>query len=171
MRVRLPVYTQLHDFPVKLFLRHSLRRCVASCLEMDTHLPTFSRSVKNAWKNMPWKQSGLIYFLIFRPCQAASSPTGDEPGPSTGHPGLPGRALEQLDCTPAPQCASIALVSVAQACPALCDPVDCSLPGSSVHGILQARVLEWVAISFSRGPSQARDRAWVSLIAGRLFSV
>ena len=40
---------------------------------------------------------------------------------------------------------------VAQSCPTLCDPMDCSLPGSSLHGILQARVLEWVAISFSRG--------------------
>ena len=39
---------------------------------------------------------------------------------------------------------------VAQLCPTLCDPMDCSLPGSSVHGIFQARVLEWVAISFSR---------------------
>ena len=39
---------------------------------------------------------------------------------------------------------------VAQSCPTLCDPMDCSLPGSSVHGIFQARVLEWVAISFSR---------------------
>ena len=38
---------------------------------------------------------------------------------------------------------------VAQSCPALCDPMDCSPPGSSVHGILQARILEWVAISFS----------------------
>ena len=42
---------------------------------------------------------------------------------------------------------------VAQSCPTLCDPMDCSLPGSSVHGIFQARVLEWVAISFSRGSS------------------
>ena len=42
---------------------------------------------------------------------------------------------------------------VTQSCPTLCDPVDCSLLGSSVHGIFQARVLEWVAISFSRGPS------------------
>ena len=37
-----------------------------------------------------------------------------------------------------------------KSCPTLCDPIDCSLPGSSLHGILQARVLEWVAISFSR---------------------
>ena len=45
-----------------------------------------------------------------------------------------------------------------QSCPALCGPMDYSLPGSSVHGILQARILEWVAISFSRGSSQPRDR-------------
>ena len=42
-------------------------------------------------------------------------------------------------------------------CPILCDTMDCSLPGSSVHGILQARILLWVAIPFSRGPSQPRD--------------
>ena len=42
---------------------------------------------------------------------------------------------------------------VAQSCLTLCDPMDCSLPGFSVHGIFQARVLEWVAISFSRGSS------------------
>ena len=47
--------------------------------------------------------------------------------------------------------------------------MDCSLPGSSVHGIFQARVLEWVAISFSRGSSWPRDRTWVSCIAGRRF--
>ena len=44
----------------------------------------------------------------------------------------------------------------------LCDPVDCSMPGSSVHGVLQARKLEWVVISFSRGSSQNRDRTCVS---------
>ena len=46
---------------------------------------------------------------------------------------------------------------VAQLCPTLCNPVDCNLPGSSIHGILQTRILEWVAISFSRGSSQFRD--------------
>ena len=56
---------------------------------------------------------------------------------------------------------------VAQSCPTLCDPMDCSLPRSSIHGIFQARVLEWVAISFSRGSSQPTDRTWVSLIVGR----
>ena len=52
----------------------------------------------------------------------------------------------------------------------LCDPMDCSPPGFSVHGILQARILDWVAISFSRGSSQPRDWTWVSCIAGRFFN-
>ena len=56
----------------------------------------------------------------------------------------------------------------------LCDPTDCSSRGSSVHGILQARTLEWVAISFSRGSNpgiQPRDRTWVFCIAGRFFTI
>ena len=61
------------------------------------------------------------------------------------------------------------LSEVAQSCPTLCDPMDCSLPGSPVRGILQARTLEWVAISFSRGSSQPRDWTQVSSIAGRSF--
>ena len=60
---------------------------------------------------------------------------------------------------------------VAQSCPILCYPMDCSLPGSSVHGIFQARVLEWVAISFSRRSSWLRDGTQVSLIVGRHFTV
>ena len=46
---------------------------------------------------------------------------------------------------------------IAQSCPTLCDPMDCSLSDSSNHGISQARVLEWIAISFSRGPSRPRN--------------
>ena len=49
---------------------------------------------------------------------------------------------------------------VAQSCPTLCDPMDCSLPGSSVHGNFQARVLEWAATSFSKGSSWPRDPAF-----------
>ena len=60
---------------------------------------------------------------------------------------------------------------VAQSCPTLCNPVDCSLPGSSVHAIFQARILEWVAVSFSRGSSQLRDQTQVSCIVGRHFTV
>ena len=58
---------------------------------------------------------------------------------------------------------------VAQLCPTLCDTVD--LPVSSVHGILQARILEWVAIPFSKGSSWPRDRTQVSCTAGRHFNL
>ena len=60
---------------------------------------------------------------------------------------------------------------VTQSCLTLCDLMDCRLPGFSIHGIFQVRVLEWVAISFSRGSSQPRDRTWVSHIVGRCFTV
>ena len=60
---------------------------------------------------------------------------------------------------------------VALSCPTLCNPMDCSTPGSSVCEIFQARVLEWVAISFFRGSSQPRDQTWVSCIAGRCFTI
>ena len=60
---------------------------------------------------------------------------------------------------------------VARSCPTLCDPTDCSLPGSSIHGIFQARVLEWVSISFSRGSSWPRGWTQVSHIVGRCFTI
>ena len=60
---------------------------------------------------------------------------------------------------------------VPQSCPTLWNPVDCSLPGFSVHGILQARILEWVTISLSRGSSRPRDRTQVSRIGGRRFNL
>ena len=65
---------------------------------------------------------------------------------------------------------NLVLVLATLSCTTLCDPMDCSLPGSSIHGILQARILEWVAIPFYRGSSQPRDGTWVSCIAGRFFT-
>ena len=53
----------------------------------------------------------------------------------------------------------------------LCDPMDCNLLGFSIHGILQARILEWIAVSFSKGSSQPRDQTRVSCIGGRLFNL
>ena len=60
---------------------------------------------------------------------------------------------------------------VAQLCLTFCDSVDCSLPGSSIHGIFQARVLEWVAVAFSRRSSRFRDWTRVSRIVGRRFTI
>ena len=57
-----------------------------------------------------------------------------------------------------------------QSCPILCNPMDSSLPGSSVRGISQTRILEWVAISFSGGSSQPRDWTQVSCVADRFFT-
>ena len=58
----------------------------------------------------------------------------------------------------------------AQSCLTLCNPMDCSLPGFSVFGILRVRILEWVAIQFSRASSWPRDQTWVSCTAGRFFT-
>ena len=61
---------------------------------------------------------------------------------------------------------------IVQSCPTLCSPVGCSPPGSSAHGILQARILEWVIISFCRGSSRPRDGthiSYVSYIGGRVL--
>ena len=62
-------------------------------------------------------------------------------------------------------------VLVAQSSPTLCDPMNCSPSGSSAHGILQARILEWIAISFSRGSSPLRDQTLFFCISGRFFTV
>ena len=62
---------------------------------------------------------------------------------------------------------SLSLSLFAQSCPTLCDPMDCSLPGSSVHGISQKRILEWVAVSYSRGsPRQGVELASPALAGG-----
>ena len=58
-----------------------------------------------------------------------------------------------------------------QSCLTLCDPMDCSSPGSSVHRIPQTRILEWVAITFSSGFAWPKDRTWISYIADRFFTV
>ena len=62
-------------------------------------------------------------------------------------------------------------VLVTQLCPTLCESMDCSLPGSSVSGILQARLLVWLSIPFSRGSTQARDHTQVYHNEGRFFTV
>ena len=76
------------------------------------------------------------------------------------------RILYQLSYKGSPEALKVKS-EVAQSCPTLCNPVDCSLPCSSVQGIFQARVLEWVAISFSTGSSPPRDRTQVSCIVSK----
>ena len=95
-------------------------------------------------------------------CQDSLSPLGP-----LGSCGPNGRAA----CMAAWANAEPSLVlKVTQLCQILCNPMDCSLPGSFIHGIFQARILEWVAISFSRGSSRPRDRTRVSCTADSLLS-
>ena len=63
------------------------------------------------------------------------------------------------------------LCLVSQSCPTLCNPMNCGPPGSYVHGILQARILEWVAMPSSRASPQLGDRTQVSLITGGFFTI
>ena len=68
-------------------------------------------------------------------------------------------------------CLAAAAAKLLQSCPTLCNTVDWSPPGSSVRGILQTRILEWIAMPSSRGPSQPRDQTLVFCIAGRSFTI
>ena len=87
-----------------------------------------------------------------------------KPGPRVQfHPVSPGHPITHVR----------ACVLLLQSCLTLCDPMDCSPPGSSVHGTLQATILEWVAMCCSRGSSQPRDRTGVfhlPVLAGRFFT-
>ena len=90
--------------------------------------------------------------------QGIFSSQGLNPSPALQVDSLPSEPLESES-------------ELAQLCPTLCDPMDCSLPGSSVRGIFQAIVLEWIAISFSRGSSLPRDPTQVSRIVDRRFTI
>ena len=94
-------------------------------------------------------------------------------GASWGHIPSISPVLGTRDPPPFPDATerSCVCVLVAQLCPPLGDPTDCSLPGSSVHGILQARILEWLAMPFPRGSFWLRDRPWVSHTAGGFFTI
>ena len=113
--------------------------------------------------------SGALYleFLQLFPCPPTQSthPTSDAKCRSWLSPVL----LTQWLQIRARHVPLLTCVLVVQLCLTLRDPVDCSPPGSSVHGILQAGILEWVAIAFSRGSSRPRDRTQVSCIAARFF--
>ena len=67
-------------------------------------------------------------------------------------------------------CVCVCVCVCAQSYPTLCNPMDCSPLGSSVHGISQAKILEQIAMPFSRASSQPRDQTWVSWLAGRVFT-
>ena len=97
-----------------------------------------------------------------------SSP-GNLPDPGTESASSALQVVSQLNKYLIPQSESES--EVTQSCLTLCDPMYCSLPGFSVHGIFQGRILEWVAVPFSRGSSWHRDRTQVSHVVGRRFTL
>ena len=115
----------------------------------------------------------------FDPLSGKIPNVSEQPSPGTAatEPGLqsPGAAVREAPCPDPLLCnwrvthtrhiKRQTLCNSAQSCLTLGDPVDCSPPGSSVHGILQARRLEWVAMPFSRGSSRPRDRTQVSCVS------
>ena len=105
----------------------------------------------------PWRPvTGAVPPRVTTPPQHRGSSTPrHHAAPSLGqfHPAV----------TTPPQHPCVCVLSI-QSCLTLCDCMDCSLPGSSVHGILQATILEWVALAFSRGSSRRRDQTGVSFI-------
>ena len=84
--------------------------------------------------------------------------------------GRPWRALKAVFQIRAEKSLYSSFCLVAPSCPTFCNPMDCSPPGSSAHGTSQARILEWVAVPFSRRSFQPRDRTQVPFIAGRFFT-
>ena len=119
----------------------------------------------------------LFYVLVFWPCgmwnlRILVPLQGVRPTcPCIGRQSLNHKTAREVPLLKSEIFISTLLCLVAQSCLTLCNPVDCSLPGSSVHGISQARILEWGAISFSRGSSRPRDETQVSRIIGRRFTV
>ena len=140
-----------------LFQRVSSSHQVAKVLEFQLQHQSFQ------WI---FRTDFLQDWLVWSPCCPRDS---QESSPTLKIKSINSSALSFL-CSPTLPSIHVQFSSVAQSCPTLCDPMDCSPLVSSVHRILQARILEWVAIPFSRRSSQPRDWTQVSSIAGRSFT-
>ena len=128
---------------------------------MDCSLPGSSVHGTCPWDS-PWTR-----ILEWVPCPSS----GDLPDPGI-EPRSPALQADSLPSEPPgePCTSTLCMCLVTQLCLTLCDPMDCSPPGSSVHGIFQARILEWVATHSSRGSSWPRNWTRVSCIAGGFFT-
>ena len=141
--------------------------------DIKMHLQNLSTGdIFSSEERLPWWRDGISHIEMVTHFVPTWSGSWANPGGSVSETGVWSVRylttnvfpLEQMDI-------SRKWSEVVQSCLTLCDPMDCSLPGSSIHGIFQARVLEWVASSFSRGFSQPRDWTWISRIVGRHFTV
>ena len=146
LRIRLPMQRMLVQSLVEELRPHMLWGSWAGAPQQDRSLCA-ATGILHAITKTQWSQTNKEISIFSK---GGSLSGGKELTPWD----LPGKVSE-----------------VAQSCLTLCDPMDCSLPGSSVHVIFQARVLEWVAISFTRGSSHPRGWTWVSCIAGGFFTI
>ena len=123
--------------------------------------------------NSPWSQAGLNDFFKGIECSGHDTMrliTRSQKKQYTIYLVFPLSLVHASLDLWAVMCVCACVCVCGQLCLTLCDPMDCSPQGSSVHGISQARILEWVAISFSRGSSWPMDQTCVSCIAGRFFT-
>ena len=122
--------------------------------------------LKANWSHIPWFQRklGMTIFLTVLETRDNSVVNFSSPQILFSYFLLPWTFLFLFIFLLKYVCAAAAAKSL-QLCPSLCDPMDCSSPGSSVHGILQARILEWVAMPFSRGSSWPRDSTCDSYVS------
>ena len=126
----------------------------------------FSRNLESVLSSSSWTGRDRLGPLTLQLGMCKRPPTW---GPFDArwprlHPQIWAKCLHREHAEACSLVVCVSVWSVTQLCLTLCDPMDCSPPGSSVHGILQARTLEWMAIPFSRGSSQLRDWAWVAVL-------
>ena len=152
-------------FPLLLFLsRHSFQ-------DFSLHCCLESQSFISFHADGPLLSSRCLLLLRWQ-CLSFLSPSHLEQTKSSGLQ----RAYYLLRQPPSHSLSFLGvklgvLFLVAQSCLTLCNPIYCSPPGASVHGVFQARILEWVAVQTSRGSPQPRHGTQVSCIAGRFFNV
>ena len=138
--------------------------------------PSMGFSRQEYWSGLPTTHSNrsapLNQFLVFDK-KNFFSPSTQNSWPASGRFHLRLSNLSKLHLSLLLPMSSVCarVCSDGLSCPTLCNPTDYAPPGSSIHGISQARILEWVVISFSRGSSQTRDQTQVSHIAGQFFTL
>ena len=116
---------------------------------------------------------GALVVMHGLSCSAVCGILVSRPGTITTSPALQGRCLTTRPPGKSPNnfnCCVCVCAQLLQLCPALCNPMDCSPPGSSVHGILQARILKWVAVPCYRGSSRPRIEPKSPALAGGFFT-
>ena len=127
--------------------------CVVKFWAESWHL-TYILAESPWWSKLKWIKRSIIYLKMFRMNRGYYK--------NANFP-------DMYKWTMHAKCVCVCVCVHSQSCPALCDSMDCSLPGCSVYGIFQTKILKWVAISYSRGSSQPRDWTHISYVSWMLY--